>query len=153
MFRFPITLLTLLASLACGVSMGCSGSSRNEFLIPVYDACVTTTDCVEGATFCEELAVNFAGFTYSNSICTLGCQAVGPVSADCPRAYIGFSGSCYPASIAGGIDDSPICFDPCYVDEDCQLGFRCLGALGLCGSDPASCAVDPDDAICVPGPE
>lgn len=152
MLPLPNTPGMLIAVLAFGALAACSGSSSTNFLTPVYDACFSVDDCVEAATTCEELAVDFAGYTYSNSICTLGCEAEGPVSADCPRAWVGISGSCYPSSIAGGLGNARICFDPCYVDEDCQLGFRCLGALSLCGNDLA-CPVSDDDAICVPGPE
>jgi hypothetical protein len=52
--------------------------------------------------------------------------------------------------VAGGRDDT-ICFEPCEFDEDCLVGFRCLSATDLCGSE-ASCPVDENDAICVPGP-
>lgn len=145
--------MTLLTALTLGGSIACSGPARTELVTPVYDACFSVDDCVEAATLCEELSIDFAGFTYSNSICTLGCEAEGPISADCPRAYVGIFGSCYPSSIAGGIDDALICFDPCFFDEDCQEGFRCLGATSLCGAGPASCPVAQDDAICVPGPE
>lgn len=143
-------LASLLALLVSATSLGCS--SRSDVLIPVYDACNTVEDCVETATLCEELAVDFAGFTYVNYFCTLGCEVEGPVSADCPRALVGRFGSCYPSSVAGGIDDTLVCFDPCDFDEDCQIGFRCLGAVGLCGTDISSCPFDENDAICVPGP-
>lgn len=140
----------LLAGLTFAILLGCS--SPSDVPIPVYDACYTVDDCVATATRCEELSVEFVGFDYVNSICTLGCEAEGAVSADCPRAWVGLFGSCYPSSVAGGIDDTFICFDPCFVDDDCQGGFRCLGAEGLCGADRVSCPVDQDDAICVPGP-
>jgi len=140
----------LLAVLVLAPVLGCS--SGTDFLIQVYDACNTVEDCVETATRCEELAVDFAGFTYVNYVCTLGCEAEGPISADCPRALVGRFGSCYPRSVAGGIDDILVCFDPCDFDEDCLLGFRCLGAVGLCGADLSSCPVDENDAVCVPGP-
>ncbi|MGB5364740.1 MAG: hypothetical protein WBN14_00635 [Polyangiales bacterium] len=133
--------------------LGCGSPARSEFLTPVYDACFTVDDCVETATLCEELIVEFGGFDYVNSICTLNCVAEGSVSADCPRAYVGLLGSCYPSSVAGGIDDTLVCFDPCVFDEGCQQGFRCLGATALCGADLDSCPVDENDAICVPGPE
>jgi len=133
------------------MSLGCSSGSES-LLLQVYDACYTVDDCVETATLCEELNVDFAGFTYSNAICTLTCEAEGPLSADCPRAFVGRFGSCYPSSVAGGIDDTLICFEPCDVDEDCLAGFRCLGAEDLCGTDSSSCSIGQDDAICVPGP-
>jgi len=142
-----------LAVLMLAALLGCGSSPRSEFITPVYDACFTVDDCVETATLCEELSVEFAGFDYVNSVCTLTCAAEGAVSADCPRAYVGLFGSCYPSSVAGGIDDTLVCFDPCFVDGDCQLGFRCLGATGLCGADLDACPVDENDAICVPGPE
>lgn len=146
--RAALTPVLMLATLLGG---GCS--HRNEVLAPVYDACVTVDDCVETATLCEELVVEFAGFDYINAICTLTCSAEGSVSADCPRAYVGLFGSCYPSSVAGGIDDTLVCFDPCFVDADCLQGFRCLGATAICGADLNSCPVDENDAICVPGPE
>ena len=146
----PRCLLTpILGTLAVSTWLGCS--SGPAYPSPVYDACFTVDNCVETASLCEELSVDFGGFTYSNAICTLTCETEGPVSPDCPRAYVGLFGSCYPSSVAGGIHDAAICFEPCYVDLDCQLGFRCLGAEGLCGADP-SCPVDENDAICVPGP-
>lgn len=134
------------------LSMGLACSSRTVYPTPVYDACYTVDECVETATRCEELSVDFAGFTHINAICTLDCQAEGPVSPDCPRALVGRFGSCYPASTAGGITDNLICFDPCNLDLDCQEGFRCLGAEGLCGADLTSCPIGETDAICVPGP-
>lgn len=140
----------LLALVVFATAPGCS--SPTDFLTPVYDACNTVENCVETASLCEEFAVNFAGFTYVNSVCTLGCEAEGPISADCPRALVGRFGSCYPSSVAGGIDDMLVCFDPCDFDEDCQIGFRCLGAVGLCGVDLSSCPIGANDAVCVPGP-
>lgn len=141
-----------LAVLLFATLQGCGSSGSTEFLTQVYDACFTVDDCVETATLCEELRVDFAGFDYVNSICTLTCEAEGSLSSDCPRALVGLFGSCYPSSVAGGIDDTLICFDPCFFDEDCQGGFRCLGAAGLCGADLASCPIYENDAICVPGP-
>ncbi len=143
----------LLSALILAAVHGCGNSPGSEFLTPVYDACFDVNECVESATLCEELSVEFAGFDYINSICTLTCAVEGSVSLDCPRAYVGLFGSCYPSSVAGGINDTLICFDPCFVDGDCQQGFRCLGATSLCGADLASCPVDENDAICVPGPE
>jgi len=142
--------MPILGTLALSALLGCS--SRTEYLSPVYDTCYTVDNCVETATLCEELAVDFAGFTHINAICTLACQTEGSVSPDCPRAWVGRFGSCYPSSAAGGIDDTLICFEPCDIDADCQLGFRCLGAEGLCGADPSSCPIEENDAICVPGP-
>lgn len=151
MFGSALMPVPLLAALLCATLLGCS--SPPQVLIPIYDACFTVEDCVPTATLCEELSVDFGGFDYVNSICTLYCDAEGPVSSDCPRAYVGLFGSCYPASVAGSVDDALICFDPCFVDGDCQLGFRCLGAEGLCGANSSSCPIDENDAICVPGPE
>jgi len=148
MFRCVITLV--LGALMLAMGLGCS--SRAEYLSPVYDTCYTVDNCVETATLCEELSVDFAGFIHSNAICTLACETEGPVSPDCPRAWVGRFGSCYPSSTAGGIDDILICFEPCDLDGDCLEGFRCLGAEDLCGADLTSCPIDESDAICVPGP-
>lgn len=145
--------LPFLAALMLPAMLGCGSSTGSELVTPVYDACFDVNECVQSATLCEELSVEFAGFDYINSICTLTCAAAGPLSSDCPRAYVGLFGSCYPSSVAGGIDDTLICFDPCFVDGDCQQGFRCLGATGLCGAEVTSCPIDENDAICVPGPE
>ena len=123
-----------------------------DYTFPVYDACYSVYDCVETATLCEELSVDFAGYSYANAICTLQCGAAGTLSPDCPRSWVGRWGSCYPSSIAGGIDDALVCFEPCNDDNDCQTGFRCLRAVDLCGLDVAACPVDAGDAICVPGP-
>jgi hypothetical protein len=129
---------------------GCGGSDV-DYQFPVYDACYDVYDCIETATLCEELSVDFAGYSYVNAICTLECAAGGALSPDCPRAWVGRWGSCYPSSIAGGIDDTLVCFEPCDDDGDCQSGFRCLRAIDLCGRE-SSCPVDAADAICVPGP-
>jgi len=142
-------LMPIVGALICCAWLGCS--SRPDYLSPVYDACFNVDNCVETATLCEELSVDFGGFTHSNAICTLACETEGSLSPDCPRAWIGLFGSCYPSSIAGGIDDTAICFEPCYLDADCQVGFRCLGAEALCGADP-TCPIEENDAICVPGP-
>ena len=142
MLRCSIT-LALVALFGC--------SNPPHYLSPVYDACWNVNDCVETATLCEELNVDFGGVTYTNWICTLPCVTEGAVSPDCPRAWVGRFGSCYPSSVAGGVDDTPICFEPCNSDETCQLGFVCLGAIDLCGSD-ATCPIDENDAICLPGP-
>ncbi len=131
--------------------VGCSDDLQG-YLIPVYDACFRVDDCVETATLCEELEVEFGGYSYINAICTLECGTEGILSPDCPRAFVGRFGSCYPSSVAGGIDDTLVCFEPCDFDDDCQTGFRCLTALDLCGADVESCAVDSTDSICVPGP-
>ena len=131
--------------------LGCS-SGTTEVVPSLYDSCASIGDCIEGATRCEELAVEFSGFEYINGICTTGCSAEGPVSPDCSRALVGRFGSCYPSSTAGGIDDTPVCFEPCDTDASCLLGFRCLTAIDLCGVDLTDCPVDPLDAICVPGP-
>ena len=127
---------------------GCRGEPPP---VAIYDTCFNVNDCVETATRCQELSVEFGGFVYENAICTTECSAEGPVSPNCSRAYIGRQGSCYPASVAGGVDDTLICFEPCDVDLDCLFGFRCLTALDLCGTDPSTCPVAPNDAICVPG--
>lgn len=153
MSRAVLMPVPFLPALMFATLLGCGSSPRSEFLTPVYDACFTVDDCVETANLCEELSVEFGGFDYINSICTLNCADEGSVSADCPRAYVGLFGSCYPSSVAGGIDDTLVCFDPCFVDGDCQQGFRCLGATALCGAGLDSCPVDENDAICVPGPE
>lgn len=151
MFRYAHEVMALVGVLLFATLPGCS--SPTEYgLTPVYDACYTVDECVERATLCEELSVEFAGFDYVNSICTVTCAAEGSISADCPRAYVGLFGSCYPSSVAGGIADALVCFDPCFVDDDCQQGFRCLGATGLCGADLDACPLDENDAICVPGP-
>jgi hypothetical protein len=142
--------VSVLGGLVLCAGTGCS--SRADYPTPVYDACHTVDDCVETATLCEELQVDFAGFTHSNAICTLPCDVEGVLSPDCPRSLLGRFGSCYPSSAVGGIDDTLICFEPCDFDADCQLGFRCLGAEGLCGAEVASCPIDETDAICVPGP-
>lgn len=128
---------------------GCS--SPSEFTVLLYDACFRVEDCVETASLCEELAVEFSGVEFSNAICTTECAATGPLAPDCARAVIGRPGSCYPSSVAGGIDDTLVCFEPCDFDTDCLFGFRCLDALDLCGADP-SCPIGLNDAICVPGP-
>jgi hypothetical protein len=101
--------------LALVALLGCS----NPPLSPVYDTCYDINDtcydindCVETATLCEELGVDFGGFTYTNSICTLPCETEGALSPDCPRAWVGRFGSCYPSNVAGGIDDTLICFVP-----------------------------------------
>jgi hypothetical protein len=130
---------------------GC-GPEPDYYGFSVYDACYDLYDCVETATRCEELNVDFGGYSYINAICTLECFAAGALSPDCPRAYSGRFGSCYPSSVAGGIDDTLVCFEPCDDDGNCQQGFRCLRAVDLCGRDVATCAVDTGDAICVPGP-
>ena len=122
-------------------------------MVPLlYDTCFSLEDCVEGATLCEELVVEFSGLEYVNAICTTECAVEGATSPDCSRALIGRFGSCYPSSIAGGIDETLICFEPCDTDADCLLGFRCLGAIDLCGANVSDCPIDPGDAICVPGP-
>ncbi len=92
-----------LTALMFAASLGCGSSPVSELFTPVYDACFTVNDCVETATLCEELSVEFGGFDYINSICTLTCAAEGSVSTDCPRAYVGLFGSCYPSSVAGGL--------------------------------------------------
>jgi hypothetical protein len=126
-------------------------SSGSDFVPVIYDTCFQVEDCIETATLCEYLAVEFSGLEYSNAICTTECGTTGPLSPDCARAFIGRAGSCYPSSVAGGIDDTPVCLEPCDFDEDCLFGFRCLSADDLCGTDP-ECPIDPDDAVCVPGP-
>ena len=120
--------------------------------IPVYDTCFNVTDCVESATLCEELAVEFSGLVYENAICTAECSDEGLLSSDCPRAFVGRQGSCYPSSAIGGIDDTLVCFEPCDSDSDCLIGFRCLTALDLCGVGAEPCPIAPVDALCVPGP-
>jgi hypothetical protein len=127
------------------------GCSSREYISPVYDTCFDLGDCVSTAEACEELTVDFAGISYTNAICTDFCEAEGPVSPDCPRAFIGRNGSCYPSFVAGGVDDALVCLEPCDVTGDCLLGFRCLGAEDLCPNDP-TCPMAVDDRICVPGP-
>lgn len=131
------------------VLAGCSDNTGYRAL--VYDSCFAVDDCVEAATLCEELAVEFAGLEYVNAICTRECANEGPSSIDCPRAYVGRLGSCYPSSVAGGIDEVGVCLEPCDFDEDCLVGFRCLSASDLCASSE-QCAVAAGDAVCVPGP-
>jgi len=131
-------------------SLGCS--SPTQYAALVYDACYTVDECVLTASLCEELTVEFGGELWGNAICTLGCNVGGALSPDCPRALVGRFGSCYPSSVAGGIDDTLVCLEPCDVSEDCQAGFRCLDARDLCGADSPSCPIDQGDAICVPAP-
>ena len=140
----------LLFAVAFSPLLGCSGGTEPQPAF-IYDTCLRVDDCVEAATRCEELNVEFAGYVYNNAICTTECSAEGPLSLDCSRAYIGRPGSCYPASVAGGADDTLICFEPCDTDVDCLYGFRCLGAIELCGAEVASCPIIPNDALCVPG--
>ncbi len=139
-----ILILTLSALLGC--------SSGTDYVSAVYDTCYAVDDCVETATLCEELHIDFSGFAYVNAICTLTCETEGPVSPDCPRAWVGRFGSCYPSSVGGGIDDTLICFDPCDSDGDCLLDFRCLNGVDLCGTDASGCPIGENDMICVPGP-
>ncbi len=141
----------LLAAIVFSLLMGSLGCSSGIEPSGVYDTCVTVDDCVPAATLCEELTVEFGGRLFSNAICTLECQTAGALSPDCPRSFVARFGSCYPASLAGGLGDVSVCFEPCDFDEDCLFGFRCLGAVELCGS-ATSCPVGPDDRICVPGP-
>ncbi len=141
-------LATLTAVIGLCVLQGCSS---REFISPIYDTCFTVSDCVPTANVCEELAVDFAGITYNNAICTVTCAFEGPVAPGCPRAIIGRNGSCYPSSVAGGIDNALVCFEPCDFTGDCLLGFRCLGAEDLCFAG-AACPIAANDRICVPGP-
>jgi hypothetical protein len=131
--------------------VACSGGPETIPLL--YDTCFSLDDCVEGATLCEELVIEFSGLEYVNAICTTECTLEGAASPDCSRALIGRFGSCYPSSVAGGVDDTLICLEPCDTDANCLLGFRCLGAIDLCGADFVNCPVEPGDAICVPGPD
>jgi hypothetical protein len=140
----------LLGAAVASTQLGCSDEAHYQ--VAVYDSCGTLEDCVATATFCEELNVDFAGYIYNNAICTLECGIQGTLSPDCPRAWAGRFGSCYPSSAAGGIDDTLVCFEPCDGDGDCQLTFRCLSAGDLCGADLETCPIDPEDSICVPGP-
>ena len=138
------------------LTIGCLGlcavyGCRSDLISRIYDTCFTVDNCVSTAELCEELTVDFAGLLHTNAICTVTCTAEGPVSLDCPRAVIGRNGSCYPSNVAGGPDDTLICLDPCDVNGDCLLGFRCLGAVELCPMDP-TCPIAEDDRICVPGP-
>ncbi|MEM7138541.1 MAG: hypothetical protein AAF500_18315 [Myxococcota bacterium] len=144
-FHLTVSLAGCLAVLA----VGCI--ENEEFESPIYDTCFDVEDCVPAAEICEELVIDFSGQLFSNAICTLFCEQEGPLSPDCPRAFIGRNGSCYPSDAAGGPDDSPVCFEPCDSSEDCLLGFRCLGAADLCGSDP-NCPIVDGDRLCVPGP-
>jgi hypothetical protein len=132
------------------VVIGCATSDPEVPAPVLYDTCNTVNDCVEAATRCEELAVEFAGLEYINAICTTECTTTGALSPDCSRAFVGRVGSCYGASVAGGTSET-VCFEPCDSDGDCLFGFRCLNATDLCGR-AASCPIDDDDAICVPGP-
>ena len=130
-----------------------AGACSSSSLPPsgVYDTCASVDDCVPTATRCEELTVEFSGRLFTNGICTVTCQTAGALSPDCPRSFVARFGSCYPASVAGGLDDTRVCFEPCDTDVDCLFGFRCLGAIELCGASVA-CPVGPVDRICVPGP-
>ena len=141
------SIIPVCGMLALVTLLGC----RSRPPSPVYDACWVVDDCVETATRCEDLSIDFGGVIHTNGICTLTCETEGALSSDCPRALVGRFGSCYPSSVAGGVDNTPICFEPCNSYESCQLGFVCLGAIDLCGSD-ATCPIDENDAICVPGP-
>ena len=142
----------LVAVATMSVSLACSSDSVVPTSVSIYEPCFLVEDCVETATLCEELVVEFGGFEYTNAICTTECATGGPVSPDCARAFVGRPGSCYPSSVAGGVDDTPICFEPCDSSVDCLFGFRCLGAVDLCGADLAACPISPTDSICVPGP-
>ena len=146
--------MPVLAMLTLSALFGCSNGDSNgtQYVLAIYDACYTVDECVETATLCEELSIDFAGLIHVNAICTVACEVEGSISPDCPRAWVGRFGSCYPSSVAGGIDDTSVCFEPCDFDEDCQSGFRCLGAEGLCGASLTPCPIDENDAICVPGP-
>jgi hypothetical protein len=138
-------------SVAAAVLIVSACSDDTGYQSLVYDSCFSVNDCVEAASLCEELAVEFGGLEYLNAICTRECAEQGPLSLDCPRAYVGRLGSCYPSSVGGGIDDARVCFEPCDFDDDCLVGFRCLSASDLCGN-AEQCPIAPSDAICVPGP-
>ena len=91
--------------LALVALLGCSNPPH--YLSPVYDACWVVDDCVETATLCEDLSIDFGGVIHTNGICTLTCETEGALSPDCPRALVGRFGSCYPSSVAGGVDNTP----------------------------------------------
>lgn len=133
------------------VALAVQGCDDDGFVSPIYDTCFDINDCVPAAQICEELSVDFAGQFYTNAICTVFCATEGPVSPDCPRAFVGRNGSCYPSEIAGGPNADLVCFEPCDANGDCLLGFRCLGAEDLCPDDPG-CPIIDGDRICVPGP-
>lgn len=139
----------IMRSLTLASLLGCSSSATPP--APVYDTCGVLEECVQTATLCEGLALEFGGYTYANAICTLECEAEGALSPDCPRAWVGRAGSCYPSNVGGGIDDTLVCFEPCDFDSDCLWTFRCLGGRDLCG-DSTLCPIEDGEAICVPGP-
>lgn len=143
----PRFLALVIGAYAVCVFPGC----REEFISPIYDTCFDVEDCVPAAELCEPLAVEFQGQIFSNAICTVTCRIEGPISPDCPRAFVGRNGSCYPSDVAGGPDATLVCLEPCNADGDCLLGFRCLGAEDLCPNDP-NCPIGLNDRICVPGP-
>ncbi len=100
----------LSTTIVFGLLMGSLGCSSGIEPSGVYDTCVTVDDCVPAATLCEELTVEFGGRLFSNAICTLECQTAGALSPDCPRSFVARFGSCYPASLAGGILFLLACF-------------------------------------------
>ena len=131
---------------------GCSDDSDVGYLSANYDPCFSINDCELSSSRCEQLSIDFAGFLYTDGICTVECEIGGARSPDCPRALVGRFGSCYPSNAAGGASSTPICFEPCNDTSDCAFGFRCLGDLDLCAQGEP-CAIELGDAICVPGPD
>lgn len=145
------SLIVVAGCLALPILAGCS--DRNELSSsPIYNTCFDVQNCVPTADLCEVLTVDFAGVSYENAICTVECETEGAVAEDCPRAFVGRNGSCYPSSVGGGVDDTLVCFEPCNVDGDCLCGFRCLTAEDLCPPSGAPCPITDGDAICLPGP-
>jgi hypothetical protein len=144
--------LAATALLFCGLALGCSDDSDPAFLAANYDPCFSLNDCELTSSRCEQLSMDFAGFLYTDGICTVECGVPGARSPDCPRALVGRFGSCYPSTAAGGSQSAPVCFEPCNDTNDCALGFRCLGDLDLCAQGEP-CSIELGDAICVPGPD
>lgn len=147
----PVILAAALL-LCCGVALGCSDDSNASLLAANYDPCFSVNDCELSSSRCEPLSIGFAGFLYTDGICTVECGVAGARSPDCPRALVGRFGSCYPSNAAGGSSRTPVCFEPCNDTNDCAFGFRCLSDLDLC-SQAEPCPIEPGDAICVPGPD
>lgn len=145
-------ILVILGLLGSALPLGCSNDPAPGFLSGNYDPCFSINDCELTASRCEELTVDFAGFLYTDGICTVECGVLGARSPDCPRALVGRFGSCYPSNAAGGSSNTPVCFEPCNDTNDCIVGFRCLGDLDLCAQGEP-CPIEPGDAICVPGPD
>lgn len=91
------------------------------------------------AAYCTEITQPWSNGTVVDSICTNGCSS----DYECATSYNGSYGLCSTTAVLGR--QAGTCFERCYYDSDCAVGFVCSDSKEVSG-------LKGTEQICVPAP-